>query len=250
MEFALKLWSTNGSLISAARELHSQKYFDRIELYAVPNSYRQEISKWIELEIPYIIHAPHFGHGFNLSLAENWEKNREMFGEARQYCETLNAKNIVVHLGTKGTLKESLRQLKELEYSKVVVENKPQIALDGTTCIGTSPENIKKAMETCDVGFCLDLSHATAYATFHKKNPFDILKEFIALKPSQYHLSDGLVQNIQDKHMNLGKGNYDLKNIFALLPKEALIVLETPKTSDVCLDVFVDEIHFIREHLS
>ena len=61
----LKLWSVNTDYYyEEAKRLYSEGVFDYIELYVVPNTL-DTLPRWKELEIPFIIHAPHPRAGNN-----------------------------------------------------------------------------------------------------------------------------------------------------------------------------------------
>ena len=69
-KIGLKLWSINTDYYyDEAIRLYKDGVFDYIELYVVPNS-TDSIVKWKKLNIPFIIHCPHFAHGFNMAKVE------------------------------------------------------------------------------------------------------------------------------------------------------------------------------------
>lgn len=243
MQFGLKCWSNNQALCQQLRNPEIWQFYHFLELYVVPGTFESDAALWSDLPIPYfIIHAPHFAHGCNLSLAEHREANLKLMAESKRFLDLLKAKYLIVHLGTKGMIQESIRQLKEFENPNVLVENKPEVSLDGTYCVGTSPKEIQSVLDACDVGFCLDISHAIAYSAFHQLDYEMVLKEFIDLAPLHYHLCDGDVRHTVDKHLSIGKGNYDFKTIFQLLPQEAAITLETPKGVDASVPSLISEV--------
>lgn len=245
MKIGLKLWTSNTGLAAVARELCAQKICDFLELYAVPGFTSEETAVWRGLDIPYVIHAPHFWHGLNLSLEEKFESNRELLRQAKDLCAAVNGSAIIVHLGTRGTLAESIRQFNLLKNSKMIVENKPQISVDETQCVGTSPADIAEVMRLCGVGFCLDIPHAIAFCAFHHKNWREVVADFLRLAPVHYHLCDGFKEDVKDEHYNLGAGDFDLKTILSLLPRNAAVTLETPKSLEN-LDRFVEEAAMLR----
>ena len=68
MNLGLKLGSPNSSYENAINDLWQKKVFQYIELLAIPNTYKNTIDFWKQFKIPFIIHAPHSGHGMNPSL--------------------------------------------------------------------------------------------------------------------------------------------------------------------------------------
>ncbi len=70
-KIGLKLWSRNTDYYyDEAIRLYNDGVYDYIELYVVPNM-TDTIEKWKKLDIPFIVHCPHFAHGFNLAKIEN-----------------------------------------------------------------------------------------------------------------------------------------------------------------------------------
>lgn len=70
-KIGLKLWSINTDYYyDEAIRLYNDGVYDYIELYVVPNM-TDTIEKWKKLDIPFIVHCPHFAHGFNLAKIEN-----------------------------------------------------------------------------------------------------------------------------------------------------------------------------------
>lgn len=227
MKFGFKLWSTNVERLEEAQKFYAQGLSQFVELYAVPGSFLKTREVWKKLDQQVVLHAPHFGHGLNLSLRECRDWNRKLLEETKAFCDHLNAKSVIVHLGTKGTLEESITQLLALADSRFLVENKPQIALDGTQCVGASPQEIQNVMQQCGLGFCLDFSHAIKFARTHHYKDEEILQAFLKLSPTHYHLCDGHTEILKDEHENIGDGNYDVAALMRLLLPESWVTLET-----------------------
>ena len=105
-ELGLKLWSVNTDIyLKEAVKLYDKKVYDYIELYIVPDTL-ECLEKWKELDIPFIIHCPHFAHGFNLAKQEKMESNRKIFNEVQKYADELNVAFIVIHGGIDGDIRE------------------------------------------------------------------------------------------------------------------------------------------------
>ena len=167
-KLGLKLWSVNtDNYYNQALELFEKGLYDYIELYVVPNT-SERLKKWKELKIPYIIHCPHFAHGFNLAKKEKEKSNLQIFDEVKQFADALNAKYIVVHGGIDGNVLETARQFALLKEERALIENKPYEAIPnrmgGKFCRGYSPEEIEIIKDTAKCGFCLDFGHAVCSA--------------------------------------------------------------------------------------
>ncbi len=250
-KLGLKLWSVNTDYYyEEAKKLYNKGVFDYIELYVVPNTL-ETIDKWSKIGIPFIIHCPHFMHGFNLAKAEKKENNFAIYQEVKQFADILNAKYIIFHGGVDGDIKETARQLTSFNEPRALIENKPMVALPnrmgGNFCRGYNKEEIQIVKQASSCGFCLDFGHAICAANFQKKEIYEYCKEFLALKPNMFHLTDNTdINSPYDTHPNLGKGQLNLEKIKQMLPQDAIITLETDKTSKTNLDDFIGDSKCMR----
>lgn len=246
-KLGLKLWSTNDKYIDYAVRLYEEKFYDYIELFAVPDSYKEFIGLWKNLKIPYVLHAPHFSCGLNFAKREAFKNNLKLVDETLKFADTLNVQIIIFHPGIGGDIKETAFQLKQIKDSRIVLENKPYYVLNGDLiCNGNSPEEIKYVLQEAGVGFCFDIGHAICSANAKKIEPFEYLKRFSILNPSLYHLSDGDWNGVWDEHRHFGAGSYDFEKIFGLIPQNCLISVETKKDFDNSLKDFEKDIEFLR----
>ncbi len=246
-KFGLKLWSTNRNYLVEAKKLYDKKIFDYIELYVIPGSCDGYLKLWKDLEIPYVLHAPHFRDGVNLAKKERENDNKKLIGEAQRFADKLGADKIIVHPGIDGDINETARQLKNICDNRILVENKPYHAIGSDLiCNGTTPEEIKLVMNEAKVGFCLDIGHAICSAKAHGEEYLSYLREFIALKPAIYHLTDGDVNQFRDEHRHIGQGNYDMGAILKMIPAEAMITIETNKDSNDNLSDFKKDIEVLK----
>ena len=246
-KFGLKLWSTNNNYIEEAIKLYKNSTYDYIELYVIPDSYENYIKVWQELNIPFIIHAPHFRDGLNLAEKNKFYKNMELAHEAQHFADKLNANWIIFHPGIDGNIKETASQLKYINDSRILIENKPYYALDnGLICNGTTPEEIEFLIKEVQIGFCLDIGHAICSANAHNIDSSHYIKNFISLKPTMYHLTDGDIQGIYDKHLHIGEGSFDMKFTLSFIQNGSMLTIETLKSSMKNLNDFVGDIRNLK----
>ena len=255
-KIGLKLWSTNLFYANIAAKLYEENVFDYIELSAIPNTFADTISVWKKLNLPFIIHAPHFMQGLNFSDKEKESSNMIMANETFKFADSLNAEYVIFHPGIKGDFKETAQQMKKLNDKRVIVENKPyNVAIyeKGLTkedkCVGWNPQQIKYIAETANIGICLDVGHCFCAANGAGVDKYKMLKDFVALNPKMFHISDGDIDSPIDKHFIIGKGSYDFQKIFSILPKDITITLETEKPSKENLDDFVSDCTNIKKFL-
>jgi len=228
-KYGLKLWSTNENYLAEASRLLRTGVCDYIELYVIPESFRDNIGHWRSLKAEYVIHAPHFMDGVNLAKPECQERNRELGKEAFDFADALAAETVIFHPGIGGTEAETVRQLKMLADPRIVVENKPYLIPGDLVCNGYSTEQLEFIMNEAGVGLCLDIGHACCAANALKRDKIDYLKQFIALNPRLYHLTDGNWDSPYDEHYHLGQGNYSIAAIMRLLSNNSRITIETEK---------------------
>lgn len=247
MKTGLKLWSVNTDFyFEEAKKLYNQGYFDYIELYTVPNSL-ETVSKWQRLNIPFILHAPHFMHEVNLADPNKFEYNKKIYGQVEIFRKTLNAEYTVIHAGMNGSIEETIRQLKIIKPKNFLIENKPLVP---PLCAekksrGAYFDEIVQVIQETECGFCLDISHAVCTANAIKTDPYSFLEKFQTLNPQLYHLSDGMIDSHLDQHLHFGDGTYDFSKIFSIIDTNKPISIETIKDSKTNLNDFIKDIKWI-----
>lgn len=245
-KIGLKLWSTNTDYYyNEAIRLYNIGVFDYIELYIVPNT-TDTIKKWEMLKIPFIIHCPHFAHGFNLAKVEKKEYNFDIYKQVKLFADKLDAKYIIFHGGIDGNVEETAKQLQSFNEPRALIENKPMIALPnkmgGHFCRGYNSNEIKVIKETAKCGFCLDFGHAICAANSQGQNVYEYCENFLQFNPKMFHLTDNAdIKSPYDSHVHLGEGQLNIDKIKSILPKNAIITLETIKNSKENLDDFIKD---------
>jgi len=248
-KYGLKLWSTNTNYLKEAVRLYKEQEFDYIELFSVSDSFDEYSHYWQGLEIPFVIHAPHFRSGVNLAKKENRLRNIKLVGEAQKYADFLKADEIIIHPGIAGEINETVRQIYEINDKRLLVENKPYYALDDNLiCIGASPDEIKYIIDNCQVGFCLDIGHSLCAARGLEKDPATMLNEFMSFNPVIFHITDGDMNSVYDNHWHIGWGNYDFIKILNILPADARLTVETDKDSRENLKDYEQDVNRLKKY--
>lgn len=246
-KIGFKLYSTDTALIPDAAKLLKEAFFDYIELYIIPGSFENTITKWKGFECPYVIHAPHSFHGINLAKAEMRENNQMHFSEAQIFADSLGADIIIIHGGNNGSFDETIRQIAFLNDSRTTLENKPKVGFNNERCVGWSPEEFHRASESGVLqGTVLDFGHAVCAANSSDIDPNFIIGEFMAFKPKVFHISDGKHDSESDVHLNFGKGNFNIKEFLSIVPDDGLLTIETPRAQSRYLNDFIDDVFFLR----
>lgn len=243
-KIGLKLWSINTDFyLKEAEKLYAQNVYDYIELYVVPETL-ETLPLWKRLDIPFIIHNPHFAHGFNLAKKEKEESNIRIYHQVKKFADELNAKHIIFHGGIDGNAEETAAQLARFNEPRALIENKPFIALPnrmgGNFCRGATYDELKTIIDTANCGFCFDIGHAICSANSQGKEPYAFLQELMSLKPAMFHLSDVTdMMSPYDAHPHLGTGQLDIVRLKReIFPADAVISVETNKDSKENLDDF------------
>lgn len=205
--------------------------FAYIELYTVPQSYERSIALWKRLlPLPFIIHAPHFGHGANLSDSGAFEQNTLILREAMKFADALKSDYIIVHGGFGGDTAEVIRQVSFLRDKRFVLENIPVVGLDGQRCSSYTPQHMAEATSSeAFAGFVLDMGHAVCMANSLSMDWREAVAQFVQMEPVMYHLSDGDLASERDAHYHIGQGNFPIAEMLDFIPEDSLLTLETPK---------------------
>jgi len=251
-KYGLKLYSHNISSDDLKKDIekaYREKMFDFIELYIVPGTYENYHTPWANLDIPYVIHAPSFKHGFNLSKESCLIDNLKMFKEAQQFANELVATNIIVHPGVAGSMREVIKQINQFNDVRILIENMPFIGINGKRCVGGSFEEIKAILNSSKVGFCLDIGHAIKHAFSNDLNYYEYLETLMSLNPKIFHLSDGNVENCTDEHQRFGEGNFPIAKIMDMIRTampSPMITLETPKKNLQSVNEFIMDLEYLK----
>ncbi|MBO5284809.1 MAG: TIM barrel protein [Alphaproteobacteria bacterium] len=255
--FGLKLWSKdfvkNIDFVADAEKALKEGKFDYLELFALPFLF-EEIKEEVKArfgQIKTIIHASHAMQGLDLAVKEEFDNNKKRLEAAQQFADLLNAEMIILHPGCgvgEACLAESIRQFKAMNDARLTVENLPAYCSQTKRLLhGVTVEEIKRFIEETGAKFCLDFSHAICGANSSKRDIYEVLSGFKALKPSMYHLCDGEVESTNDSHLHYGEGNYDLRRLVREFTDEgALLTMETGHGIPNDVQPWLDDISYIR----
>ncbi len=247
IHFGLKVGSKDATVVSDISRLYREQMFHYIELYVVQGTYETAIVPLKSLNIPFVIHAPHTGNGVNLADPERMPSNLEAYQEAKRFADALSAEVIIAHGGCDGSIDEAIRQLRMISDERICIENKPVKGLKGEECRGSSSEEIKRIItEGGASGFVLDFGHAVYAARSLGISPVGLIKEFLDFSPRLYHLADGDKGSEVDVHLNLGRGDFDLKELLSFVPVDSMLTIETPRDPSKGLHDFVRDIGYVE----
>lgn len=249
-KLGLKLWSTNLELIHDVNKLFEAGLYQYLELFAVPGSYQETITKWSKCKVPFVIHGAHYMAGMDLSDYAKFSSNQILINEAIQFADTLLASKIIFHPGVKGTLTETAHQLSNINDKRLLIENVPALSIDGKfKLLGNKPEEISNLlMSVPGLGFCLDLVHAICAVNTHGVNYQTILEGYISLNPHIVHIADNQIDSEIDKHLSLGTGSLPISQFLGMLPSDQMITIESSKKPENYFKLAAEEAKIFYEN--
>jgi len=230
----LKIWSQNIVSYPKLVEFYENKLIDYIELYIVPGTFDENKHKILK-KIPIIFHAPNFRHNFRIIRKD--DVYRKAMKDVRAFTKFFGEKRIIFHPGyisrdESADKNDVIAVVKELKKEfQVILETMPVRGIEpGYRFAVSSYEDFRDVLDKTGIDFCVDFSHVIAAARHYKVDPIELLRKYIELKPFMYHICDSDYDSPYDSHQHFGDGSFPLKQLASLLPEDAIISLETPKS--------------------
>ncbi len=248
INLGLKLGSRDTRYTDELLRYYNEGVFQYIELFALSGRYDETVSYWKQFDIPFGIHAPHSAAGLNLASSTDREANKPKIAEAVRFADALRAEYIIFHSGTNGQTDEVVRQLSPFADGRFLIENKPVRGLDGSSCVGSTYDDLKLIIDRIGkgCGFCLDFGHAICAARTLGKDPMAFIGELTGLRPRVYHLTDGDYQSELDSHLHYGAGSFPLKDLLALVPDGGMVTNEAKRSDNKGLREFFKDAEMLK----
>jgi deoxyribonuclease-4 len=234
MKLTIKIWSNNEKLIKEINKVYNSGLISFVEVYAVPETYKDSIKHLRNLNPEVIIHCPHLQSEFNIADKSLFKHNIEKFQEVKKFTDTLNSDTIIIHAGEDGQIPDAIEFLEKLNDNRIIIENMPRISLSNTNCIGYDKNTLEPFLKVSR-GICLDFEHACKAAYSLNKEYKTVIRGLMELNPVMFHISDGISSNPGDEHLNIGEGNLDLRYFLSLVGEKPL-VLETMRKNHTSLE--------------
>ena len=179
---------------------------------------------------PIIIHAEHQKFGINYADRSNILESVNSIRLAISLANKFKSEKIITHLGmlTEKThsVINAVSLIRYFKDERIFIENLPSRG----NYIGTTPEEMKVIFKETGARFCLDINHAISAAMTLKRDPFEMLNQFINMNPKHYHIG-GQNSETDECHLSFRDSNIDLGRIIKMIPENAEITLET--TTDI-----------------
>lgn len=236
IRYGAKLWSTNPNLYGDFVRCYKEGKADYLELLYIPGKV-EDINILINNKIPVVIHAPNFNQGVFFAN-DKFGGNTKILLETLELAKKFNTPQVILHPDV-GEKENFIKFLEIHKDKKLIIENMPKMALDGSICLGYTIKEIKGFLKIGDFDFCLDFGHAIKSAISQGIDYKKFLEKIIKLNPKIVHLCDGKLNNEKDEHLNLGDGDFDLKFIAELIKCNNIekITFEVPKKDGLSNDI-------------
>lgn len=223
-EFGIKVYSNNSKEILDCWKTLKKCGFDYMEIFVVPGS---KIGPFLGKDISFIVHVAHDAFGANIGSRKCIKNSSVCMETAIEWADKLDARHIILHPGF-GKMEDAEDFLKNYNDGRILLENMPVRGINGEKMIGYSYVEIKR-LSKGKIGFCLDFGHAIKAAKSSKKDYMKFIKKLMYLKPAVFHLSDGFVDKEIDEHLEIGKGDFDMKFIKSCIKKTGgMVTFEIP----------------------
>jgi len=225
--------------LDKASRLIKNNAFHYIELTPIPNT---KIALFLKCDVPYIIHIPTEKQGSNIAEREKKNFNMRIIDECIEWADKLNAKYLILHPGF-GSINNAIEFLDGISDKRILIENMPRVGLNNEKMIGYAPEQIT-TLTSNKFGFCLDFGHAIKAAVSLNRQYKKLVEEFLKLKPSVFHISDGRLSDEKDEHLNIGRGDYNFEFLMNCVKRrrKEYLTLETQRTKLNSLDEDIENL--------
>ncbi len=200
----------------------------------------------------WVVHCPHHEDKINLAL----KKGISHVKSSIKFAGKIKAKYAIVHIGflnkeqtkdkdlyIENAIKviEKLNKFSEKYKVKLLVENVPLKSIAHVE-LGSNSKEIKRILEETGCGFCLDFPHAYHASVSYKINYKKFIRDMYKLKPTMFHLYDGIAKQEVDSHLPLGKGNLDIPFFLKFVRNEFVTLEITPPT----LENYLNAIKYLK----
>jgi endonuclease IV len=201
----LKLWSTDAGLIPEVTRVFGEGLFDYIELLIVPGT---DPAPFRDAGLPTVIHVTSERFGVNIADPAARDLSRALLASSLEWADLLGSEFLILHPGH-GRPEDAGEFLDRVDDRRLLIENMPKTGMAGERMVGYDPAQVS-ALRRGRFGFCLDLNHAIKASISLKKDYRALVREFLALGPSVFHIADGSLGSDRDEHLPLGAGEYDI----------------------------------------
>jgi endonuclease IV len=231
-------------LLKKAPTYYEDGKIDYVELTAIIGSFDKKNAGFIK-GMPVVIHCDN--NCVDFSDRSCRKRNVGAFKVAQEFADFLGSAYIITHPGYVGNVQETNWTLDRFGDGRVCIENMPGRTMNlSSECIGRTVEELKQINAR---KFCLDFSHAIKAALTLGKGPYEIIADLKSLNPVIYHISGGYSNSEADEHLNLDKGDFDLKRLLSFVHDSGLITVETPKKDLKSLDNDIRNIEYLKSNL-
>jgi sugar phosphate isomerase/epimerase len=236
---------------------------DFIEVYVTKD--RMPSAELKKICDSWVVHGPHVGHG--VRFPDLTESAAETFKDSIRLASDLGARYVITHIGgmhpgsdmESGYSKavENILMMKDfakdfgvellmenLIYKEnYVVEIGLEKTHDWNFC--SKPDDVRRLLKDVKCGLLMDFAHAIVTSHNMGADHRDVLKEILDLEPVMFHVCDGRFGVEKDGHMNLGRGDYDIKSFFGMIG-DSDVTLEIASDRIPVFEDFKESVDYLR----
>jgi hypothetical protein len=199
-----------------------------------------------KLDKPFFLHSEDFKYQTNLANPDVNKANVRYLSYALGLLKEYNALGLIVNPGTRFNNRCSIdnfvKLFKKFNAKKIIIENQPPLKNRTYPFFARNYDEVYTLLKKTGVFCCIDLLHAYSSSFFFDKDPEKFCKDLLDLKPKNIHISNGRNGSYIDYHLHFSDGDFNMMQMKALIPKDALVTLDTPNDFDIQLE----EIRFIK----
>ena len=195
MKLGLSCAQDDTHLIPFFKELIEKNTIQYVELYIKPTAKLMEILQWKD-QFPIVVHAPH---------TEEADFNEEYLALGIEAQTVLDGITCIYNAG--------IHQIDFTKYNYATPEIMPYETGFGDKGMLAQPKDVPAGL----LFLCVDFAHAYITAQQLKLNYDTLLDEFMALKPSHFHLSN-IANQEKDVYAPLCHGYIEIGKLMKHFP--------------------------------
>lgn len=148
------------------------------------------------------MHVEHHLQGSNPADKNNEEINHASIQQAITIANLAGAKKVILHPGafanSSCSEENAIHFIKNIKDTRILIENMPY---EKASLLLTTPQEMKSFLKKTGKGFIFHFAHYLTIAHTFKKDPFKLLKDFLALQPKHFHMSGQKLKSFEDRHL-------------------------------------------------
>lgn len=226
MKIGMACGSNDITLMPFFKRLYTDGLLDFLELHIKPNIMVKQVQAWKRFGLVKYVHPENGGRGNFV---------QDFMDIALDVMAISSWKKIVFDPGIVGECLETDAPIPDVS-AIFLPENMPYKTSLGDVCVNFMPSEMPRR-------FTFDVSHAWITATQLNLDHKKLIKDFIDMKPSHFHITD--CRGTMD-HMILGMGDIDWSYVVPLMPEHITVTIETDNLLKGRKENIIKDLKFFR----